>query len=320
MVEWRGNLFARGTTSVRIRFRLHSYSEGRKMASFFQHRNHVMNRLPLAKRCQIIQLLVEGNSVRACSRIADVSFNTVLKLLVDVGKACLKFHSQTVVKLKCKRIQCDEIWSFVYSKDRDKAGEGCYSGDVWTWVAIDPDTKLVVSFYAGLRDQFSANFFMNDLWCRLSSRTQLTSDGYLAYIEAVADSFGGKVDFAQLVKQYSKDSTNKNGKKDRRERYTGAEKRIISGKPDLKYVTTSHVERQNLTMRMSIRRFGRKTNAFSKKIENHCYSIALHFVYYNFARIHKSLKVTPAMEAKLAKTVMKIEDIANLPDQWLISK
>lgn len=279
-----------------------------------------MNRLPLAKRCQIIQLLVEGNSLRSCSRIADVSINTVLKLLVDVGRGCLKFHSQTVVRLNCKRVQCDEIWSFVYAKEKNKAGKKGYSGDVWTWVAMDPDTKLVISWYAGLRDQYSANFFMNDLWCRLKSRIQLTTDGWVAYREAVAETFGGKVDFAQLVKQYSTESTNKEGKKDKRERYIGAEKRIISGKPDLKKATTSHIERQNLTMRMGIRRFTRETNAFSKKLENHCYSIALHFVHYNFVRIHKTLRVTPAMEANLTKHIMKIEDIAQFPDQYKFSK
>lgn len=217
-----------------------------------------MNRLPLEKRCQIIQLLVEGNSLRACSRIADVSFNTVLKLLVDVGRACLKFHSQTVVRIRAKYVQCDEIWSFVYAKEKNKAGKEAYSGDVWTWVGMDQDSKLVISWYAGLRDQYSANFFMNDLWCRLATHPQLTTDGYPAYREAVADTFGSKVDFAQLVKQYSTNTVNKEGKIDKREKYTGAEKRVICGNPDIKKITTSHVERQNLTMRMGMRRFIRE--------------------------------------------------------------
>jgi IS1 family transposase len=193
-----------------------------------------------------------------------------------------------------------------------------YSGDVWTFTAIDPDTKLIISFLVGLRNQTSTNLFMKDVWSRLKSVPQLTTDGFKPYIEAVADSFGGKVHFAQLVKQYSTESLNKDGKSDKRERYIGAEKRVISGKPNLKKVTTSHIERQNLTMRMSIRRFTRESNGFSKKVENHCFAVALHFVYYNFARIHSTLRVTPAMEAKLAKKPWKIQDIALLPNKYSI--
>lgn len=279
-----------------------------------------MNRLPLPKRCQIIQLLVEGNSLRACARIADVSINTVTKLLVDVGKACYKFHSETIVNLQCKRIQCDEIWSFVYAKERNKVHRNGYSGDVWTFTAIDPDTKLIVSFLVGLRNQNSTTLFIKDVWSRIKSIPQLTTDGFKPYIEAVADSFGGKIHFAQLVKQYSTESLNKDGVPDKRERYIGAEKKVISGKPDLKKVTTSHVERQNLTMRMAIRRFTRESNGFSKKVENHCFAVALHFVYYNFARTHSSLRVTPAMEAKLAKKPWKLQDIALLPTKYSILK
>jgi IS1 family transposase len=213
------------------------------------------------------------------------------------------------------------MWSFVYAKERNKIEGNVHTGDVWTWVAIDQDTKLVISFYAGLRNLNAANIFMNDLYHRLlpqyNRKTQLTTDGYKAYQEAVADTFGGKINFAQLVKQYSKESVNKDGKIDKRERYTGAEKRVISGKPNKKYITTSHVERQNLTMRMGVRRLGRKTNAFSKKLDNHWYALALHFVYYNFCKIHSSLRVTPAMEAKLTKKPMKFEDIAQLPDIYL---
>lgn len=276
-----------------------------------------MNQLSLEKRAHIVQLLVEGNSLRSASRIADVSITTVSKLLVDVGKACLKFHSQTVVRIRCQRVQCDEIWSFVYSKDKNTETDKYGVGSVWTWVGMDPDTKLVISFFVGERDQQSADFFMNDLWCRIKGRVQLTTDGYSAYREAVAGTFGGKLDFAQYVKQYSDKSVNKDGKVDRREKYVGAERRVIAGKPDYKHISTSMIERQNLTMRMQMRRFTRKTNAFSKKMDNHCYAIALNFVYYNFVRIHKTLRVTPAMEAKLMDKPMKIQDIVLLIEKYL---
>lgn len=264
-----------------------------------------MNRLSLDKRVKIIQLLVEGNSLRATSRIVDVSINTVTKLLVDVGRACLKFHSQTVVHVRSKRVQCDEIWAFVYAKEKNAESDKYGVGNVWTWVGIDADTKLVISWFAGERTLEAAKFFMNDLWCRLKGRVQLTTDGYKAYQEAVADSFAGEVDFAQLVKQYNE-----------RERYTGALRTTIEGNPERKYITTSHVERQNLTMRMHMRRFTRKTNAFSKKMDNHCYAIALHFVYYNFVKIHKTLRVTPAMEAKLASKPMKFDELINLTEKY----
>lgn len=265
-----------------------------------------MNRLSLDKRAQIIQLLVEGNSLRSCSRIADVSINTVTKLLVDVGQACLKFHSQTAVKLRCKRVQCDEIWSFVYCKEKNVVEDKYGVGNVWTWVAMDADSKFVISWFANDRTEEAAKFFMNDLWCRLRTRVQITTDGYNAYPEAVADTFGRRVDFAQMIKEYNE-----------KNRYVGARRIAISGNPDRKYITTSHVERQNLTMRMCIRRFARKTNAFSKKMDNHCYAIALHFVYYNFVRIHKTLRVTPAMEIKLVQKPMTIKDIVLLVEKTL---
>lgn len=271
-----------------------------------------MNKLPIEKRCKIIQLLVEGNSLRGISRITDTSINTVTKLLEDVGKACLKFHSQTVVQLRSSRVEVDEMHSFINTRDKNVKEEKFGLGSVWTWVAIDADSRLIVSWFVGKRDQQSANFFMNDLWCRLRTKVQLTADGYKAYQEAVADTFGSKVDFAQLVKQYSNDSINKEGKKDKRMLYIGADRQIITGNPDKTKISTSYVERQNLTMRMSVRRLARKTNAFSKKYDNHCYAIALHFVYYNFVRIHKSLRVTPAMEAGLIKRSMSFEDVVNL--------
>lgn len=277
-----------------------------------------MNKLPIEKRVQIINLLVEGSSLRATSRIADVSINTVTKLLVNVGIACQKFHDETVVGLASKRVQCDEIWSFVYAKQKNVPVEKIEdkAGDCWTWVAIDADSKLVVDFYVGNRDAESASEFMENVRRRLKSRVQLTSDGLHHYLDAVGDAFGSYVDFAQLVKIYGRNAGNQSTEK----RYSpaeciGAKREVISGDPDPKHISTSYIERQNLTMRMHMRRFTRLTNAFSKKIENHCFAIALHFVFYNFVKVHKTLRVTPAMEAKLAKKPMTIEDIVKLADK-----
>ena len=270
-----------------------------------------MNNLPLNKKVQIINLLVEGNSLRATSRITGTSINTVTKLLVAVGCACEKYHFENVKTVPSKRIQCDEIWSFVYAKQKHVPEElKGIVGDVWTYVGIDADTKLVVSWFVGHRDIETATLFIEDLASRLKNRVQLTSDGHKTYLDAVEDTFGGNIDFAQLVKIYGKDS-------DRDHRYSppvciGAEKKTITGQPDLDHVSTSYIERQNLTMRMHMRRFTRLTNAFSKKMENHCFAIALHFMYYNFCRIHKTLRVTPAMEAGLTKDLWEIDDIVKL--------
>jgi IS1 family transposase len=266
-----------------------------------------MNQLPLAKRVQIINLLVEGMSMRATSRVTGCSINTVTKLFVDVGKSCLKFHDETVVGIQSKRIQCDEIWSFVYSKEKNTPGGSENFGDVWTWVAMDPDSKLVISWFVGDRSGESAKLFLGDLHSRLSGRVQLTSDGYGGYEDAVVDTFIGTVDYGRLVKIYE-DSK----KKGSYGRYKGATRVPVIGEPNPIFITTSHIERQNLTMRMHMRRFTRKTNAFSKKKENHCYALALHFVYYNFCRIHSSIRVTPAMEAGLTKEVMEIEEIVGM--------
>lgn len=282
-----------------------------------------MNRLSLHKKTQIITLLVEGNSLRSCSRIADVSINTVTKLLVDVGRACEKFHNDKVVNVASKKIQCDEIWSFVYSKEKNvPEGMEDVAGDVWTWTAIDADTKLIVSWNVGGRDALTANDFMNDVANRLSNRVQLTTDGHRPYLEAVTDAFGSQIDFAQLVKIYGgSDGSTATERKYSPAECTGCKKNVVSGNPDPKHISTSYVERSNLTMRMGMRRFTRLTNAFSKKIENHCHAIALHFVYYNFVRIHKTLRVPPAMEAKLIKKLMTIEDIANLiPEPTIIKR
>lgn len=273
-----------------------------------------MNKLPLQKRTQIISLLVEGNSIRATCRICDVSKNTVTKLLVDVGKACQKFHDEKVLKVKSKRVQCDEIWSFIYAKQKNVTDEMKNAGDIWTWTGIDADSKLIVSWYVGNRDAESANIFMQDLAGRLSNRVQLTTDGLKAYLQAVDDAFGAQIDFAQLVKMYGA-TDERNEKRYSPAEWIGSKRTNITGNPDSKHISTSHVERQNLTMRMHMRRFTRLTNAFSKKVENHCHAIALHFVYYNFCKVHQTLRVTPAMEAGLTKDIMKIEEIVNLTNQ-----
>lgn len=278
-----------------------------------------MNILPIEKRAQILNLLVEGNSMRATSRIADCSINTVTKLLVDVGAACSEYQDKAMRNLTCKRIQCDEIWSFCYCKQKNVApeNEGVLGhGDVWTWTAIDPVTKLVPSFMVGKRTAEYAEAFINDLASRLSGRIQLTTDGLKTYIDAVEGAFGRDIDFAQLVKTYGSDGqTTSDARRYSPSEFTGAEKTVKMGNPDMAHVSTSHVERQNLTMRMSMRRFTRLTNGFSKKVENLEYMVAMHFMHYNFGRIHKTLRVTPAMEAGISDHVWSLEEIAALvPD------
>jgi IS1 family transposase len=270
------------------------------------------------KRVQIINALVEGNSLRATSRMCDVAFNTVLKFLPEIGKACAEYQDKALRNLPCKRIQCDEIWSFCYAKEKNIPEEmrGKFGiGDIWTWVALDPDTKLVPNFLVGKRDAGYAFQFMSDLAGRLANRVQLTSDGHRAYLSAVEDTFGADVDYAMLVKLYA-EGTSGDGheRKYSPSECCGARKETMIGNPDMKHVSTSHIERQNLTMRMSMRRFTRLTNGFSKKIENHRYSLALHYMHYNFCRIHKSLRVTPAMEAGVTNHLWSIEEIAGLLD------
>jgi len=271
-----------------------------------------MNRLSISNRAKILQLLVEGNSLRATSRIADVSINTVTKLLLDTAEAAFEFHDKAVRNVKARRIQCDEIWCFVGAKHKnatpDQKAEGW--GDVWTWTAIDADTKLCLSYLVGGRGAWWAKEFMEDVASRVRGHVQLTTDGHKAYLEAVETAFGGDVDYAQLQKIYGASN-------DTHARYSpgkciGSDMKTVSGVPDPKHVSTSYVERQNLTMRMSMRRFTRLTNGFSKKIENHAAAVALHFLYYNFARIHKTLRITPAMAAGITDHVWSMEDIAAL--------
>lgn len=271
-----------------------------------------MNKLPLAKRTQILAMLCEGSSMRSISRIADVSINTVAKLLVEAGEACLAIHDETVRNVKASRIQCDEIWSFCYAKEKNvatakDAPEG--AGDVWTWTAIDADTKLMVSYFVGDRGSESAMVLMDDLRTRLVNRVQLTTDGHRAYLEAVEGAFGADVDYAQLVKLYGE-----LGGKGPEKRYspaecTGIRKRRVEGNPDEAHVSTSHVERMNLSIRMQNRRFTRLTNAFSKKLDNHIHALALYFAFYNFCRIHKSLRMSPAMAACITDRLWSLDDI-----------
>jgi IS1 family transposase len=276
-----------------------------------------MNRLTTAKHVAVISALVEGCSVRSTSRLTGVAKGTILSLLARVGRACAEYQSTAIRDVAAKRVQIDEIWSFVGCKQKNltdaitaKAG---VAGDVWTFVAIEAQTKLVLSWLVGSRDAGCATEFLQDVADRLSNRIQLTTDGHKMYLSAVEDAFGGgDIDYAMLVKLYGASGENET-------RYSpakciGCTSNDVTGRPDPKHVSTSYIERQNLTMRMNIRRFTRLTNAFSKKIENHMHSVALFYMHYNFARIHQTLRVTPAMEAGLAQHVWSIEEIVALAD------
>jgi IS1 family transposase len=273
------------------------------------------NVLKVEKRIAVISALVEGNSINSTVRMTGVAKNTILKLLVELGTACAAYQDAALQNLPCKRLQLDEIWAFVHSKAKNvpAAKKGVFGfGDVWTFTAIDADTKLVPSFLVGLRDIGTATEFCQDLASRLSGRTQITTDGLRAYVTAIEDSFGGSVDYAQLNKIYSA------APEGAQVRYSpaeciGCEKKVITGDPDAKHVSTSYVERQNLTMRMSMRRFTRLTNGFSKKVENLVAAVAVHYMYYNFARPHMSLKgATPAMAAGVETRRWTVAEIVGL--------
>lgn len=272
-----------------------------------------MNRLSREKQIEVVKCLVEGMSIRSTSRITDVARNTVSKLILEIGEACQNYHDEHVRNLSSKRVECDEIWSFVGKKDKellpeeeDKFGVG----SVWTWTAIDAESKLAVSWLVGARDAESANQFMLDVADRLSNRIQLSTDAHKPYLKAVAGAFGNDVDFAQLVKIYG-NAPGANTRYSPAE-CTGIKKIKVTGSPAKEFVSTSYVERQNLTMRMSMRRFTRLTNAFSKNVQHHIASVALHFTYYNFVRIHQTLRCSPAMEAGLTSHLWDVGDLVDL--------
>ena len=281
-----------------------------------------MNILPLATRVAIVSAFVEGCSLRSTCRMTGASKKAVSKVLVDVGTACAKAHDTHVRNVRAKRIQCDEIWSFCCAKDKTVAARAeelgtdpedvrGIVGSLWTWTGLDADTKLLVGYHVGTRDADCAHEFISDLAGRLTGRVQLTTDGHKAYLEAIEGAFGCDIDYAMLVKLYG------NAPEGPETRYSpanciGARKDVITGEPDPDYISTSYVERSNLTLRMSSRRFTRLTNAFSKKVENHCHAVALFAMHYNFVRVHQTIRVSPAMEAKIADRLWSIEDLCRL--------
>jgi IS1 family transposase len=280
-----------------------------------------MNKLDTAKRAQIIGMMVEGVSIRAISRMTNASKNTIVKLLADAGNACLEYQDRTLRNLNSQRVQADEIWSFVYSKQKnvpqERRGQFGY-GDVWTWTALDADSKLIICWYLGRRDAEAAYAFMSDLADRLTNRIQLTTDGHHAYLTAVDAAFDRQIDYAMLVKKYG---TAPEAEK----RYSppiclGADKSEIRGLPDPEHISTSYVERQNLSMRMGMRRFTRLTNALSKKLENHMHALSIYFMHYNFVRIHQTLRCTPAMQAGVTDRLWDLNDIVAIVDEWEASQ
>jgi IS1 family transposase len=276
-----------------------------------------MNQLDSKQRARVIAALVEGNSIRSVSRMTGIARNTITTLLITAGSACARYQDEHLKNLQCKRVQCDEIWSYIGAKDKnvpaDKKGQFGF-GSVWTWTALDADTKLICSWMIGNRGAEAAYEFMQDLAPRLANRVQLTTDGHSVYVDAVENAFGAEIDYAMLVKIYGETA-------EAEKRYSpaeciGAQKRPVTGNPDAKHISTSYVERQNLTMRMHMRRFTRLTNGFSKKLDNHVAAVSLHFMHYNFVRIHQTLKVTPAMAAGVTDRLWEVTDIVALVDRY----
>jgi IS1 family transposase len=270
-----------------------------------------MNVLPSEKRAQILNCLVEGCSMRSTQRLTGVAKKTVERLLVSAGEACAAAHDKLVRNVKCERVQLDEIWNFCYAKAKNvpkaKAAPAG-AGDIWTWTAIDADTKLIIGWFTGQRDEVAAQVFLTDLHSRLANRVQITSDGLKLYSNAMETVFGDDVDFAQLIKTYDAEPTGKYSPPN----CTGILKIPKIGTPDHDHISTSYVERQNMTIRMSNRRFTRLTNAFSKKAENHAHSLAIHFMHYNFCRIHQTLRITPAMAAGISDHVWELDEVIGL--------
>lgn len=276
-----------------------------------------MNKLSREARAQILGLMVEGASIRAISRITGASKNTIVKLLEDAGEAFSDYQDRTLRGLNCRRIQCDEIWAFVYAKKKNVPGakaapEG--AGDAWTWMALDADSKLIVSYFVGKRDVGAAHCFMQDVADRLAHRVQLTTDAHKAYLDAIEDAFGGDIDYAKLVKLYGDTAAGAG-------RYSpgvcvGAKKERMMGNPDEAHISTSYVERANLTLRMGNRRFTRLTNAFSKKAANHAHSVAIHTMHYNFVRLHQTLRCSPAMAAGVSKNLWELSDMVKVLEDW----
>lgn len=275
--------------------------------------NAGMNKLPVEKRVQILSLLCEGSSMRAISRVCDVSLNTVAKLLEDAGEASIEMHGELMRNVRATRIECDEIWSFNYCKEKNVAtakAAPAGAGSVWTWTALDSINKLIVSYFVGDRSGQSAIALMDDLRDRLASRVQITTDGHRAYLEAVEGAFGGDIDYAMLVKLYGSETVGQGAER----KYSPGEccgtiTGTVCGNPDKAHISTSYVERSNLSLRMHMRRFTRLTNAHSKKLVNHIYMVALYAAFYNFMRSHKSLRMTPAMSAGIVDHFYSFEDI-----------
>jgi len=276
-----------------------------------------MNRLNIQERAKILGCLVEGNSVRATSRLTGCDKKTVLRLLAEFGSSCKKYHDENVRHLNIKRVECDEIWSFCYSKQANipEQYKGKFGfGDVYTWTALDRDSKLIINYRVDRRDEEAAYFFIHDLALRLDNRVQLSTDGLKVYIDAIEDAFGGNIDYGMLKKIYSAPHSKEAARRYSPGQCCGARKRRILGQPVRKDICTSHVERMNLNIRMGMRRFTRLTNAFSKKVENHAHALAIYFMYYNYGRIHQTLRVTPAMQSGLTDHVWSLEEIVSLSE------